>query len=65
LPPLYDHVSGVFDLNPIVFGVPLKILVKPDIACKHILSTYLFLLTLLTLLAGGVALPLEPGCVPP
>jgi predicted lipase len=62
LPPLYDHVSGVFDLNPIVFDVPPKILVKPDIACEHILSTYLFLLTHL---ASGVVLPLEPGCVPP
>jgi hypothetical protein len=61
LPPLYDHVSGLFDLNPVVFGIPPEILVKPDIPCEHKLSTYLFLLTKL---AGGVVLPLDPGCVP-
>jgi hypothetical protein len=62
LPPLYDHVSGLFDLNPVVLGIPPKILVKPEIACEHKLSTYLFLLTQL---AGGVALPLDSDCVPP
>jgi predicted lipase len=62
LPPLYDHVSGLFDLNAIVLGIPPRILVKPEIACEHKLSTYLFLLTQL---AGGVVLPLEPDCVPP
>ena len=62
LPPLYDHVAGLYDLNPVIFGIPPKILVKPEIACEHILSTYLFLLTRQ---AGGVVLPLSAGCVPP
>ncbi len=49
------------DLNAVVLGVPPKILVKPEIACEHILSTYLHLMTRQ---AGGVVLPLEPRCVP-
>jgi len=61
LPPLYDHVAGLFEINPVVFSVPPKVLVKPDIACQHILSTYLHLLTRL---AGGAVSPLDPGCVP-
>lgn len=61
LPPLYDHVLGLFELNPIQLGIPPKILVKFDIRCEHILSTYLHLLSLL---AGGAALPLEVTCVP-
>ena len=59
--PLYDHVASLFELNPVVWSVPPKVLVKPDIACEHHLSTYLFLLTQL---AGGTVLPLEQQCVP-
>jgi lipase (class 3) len=61
LPPLYDHVGGLFDLNPVILSLPPTILVKPEIACEHILSTYLHLLTRQ---AGGVVLPLDPKCVP-
>jgi len=61
LPPLYDHVSGLFELNPIKLGLPPKILVKPEVACEHHLTTYLHLLSLLT---GGPALPLNPECAP-
>jgi pimeloyl-ACP methyl ester carboxylesterase len=52
LPPLYDHVLGIFDLNP-------KLQVKLDILCQHHLTTYLHLLSLLT---GGAVLPLDQGC---
>jgi hypothetical protein len=52
LPPLYDHVLGIFDLNP-------KLQVKLDILCQHHLTTYLHLLSLLT---GGTVLPLDQGC---
>jgi Lipase (class 3) len=52
LPPLYQHVLGIFELNPM-----LK--VKLDILCQHHLTTYLFLLSLLT---GGAVLPLDQGC---
>jgi len=61
LPPLYDHVGGLIDLNPVVLGVPPKILVKPELVCEHILTTYLHLMTRQ---AGGVVLPLETKCVP-
>jgi len=59
--PLYDHVGGLIELNPVIFTPLPKILVKPEIACEHILSTYLFLMTKQ---AGGVQLPLDPNCVP-
>ena len=62
LPPLYEHVTGLIDLNPVILGIPPKILVKPEIACEHILSTYLYLMTRQ---AGGVILPLDPKCTPP
>jgi lipase (class 3) len=61
LPPLYQHVLGLFELNSIQLGVPPKILVKPDLICLHILTTYLYLLSLQ---AGGPILPLKPECVP-
>lgn len=61
LPPLYDHVPGLFELNPVKLGIPPKILVKFDIPCEHFLSSYLHLLSLL---AGGAVLPLDAGCVP-
>ena len=53
-PPLYEHVLGLYDLNPM-----LK--VKWDIPCEHHLTTYLYLLSLLS---GGTLLPLDGGCVP-
>ena len=62
LPPLYEHVTGVYDLNPVILGLPPRILVKPDLVCEHILTTYLHLLTHQ---AGGTILPLEAKCVPP
>ena len=52
LPPLYQHVLGIYDLNPM-----LK--VKLDILCQHHLTTYLYLLSLQT---GGTVLPLDQGC---
>lgn len=61
LPPLYEHVLGLYELNSIKLGIPPKILVKPDLVCLHILTTYLYLLSLQ---AGGAVLPLLPACVP-
>lgn len=62
LPPQYDHVLGMFELIPVkLLPLPPKILVKLDPLCSHILTTYLHLLSLL---ADGQALPLDPGCVP-
>jgi len=61
LPPLYDHVLGLFELNSIQLAIPPKILIKPDLVCLHILTSYLYLLSLL---AGGPVQPLQPQCVP-
>jgi len=61
LPPLYDHVSGLFELNPVQLSVPPKVLVKFDIPCEHFLNSYLHLLSRMT---GGTALPLDAQCVP-
>ena len=61
LPPLYEHVLGLYELNSIQLGIPPKILVKPELACLHILTSYLYLLSRL---AGGPVLPLKPECVP-
>jgi hypothetical protein len=61
LPPLYDHVLGLYDLNPIKFGIPPTVLVKCDIPCEHSLKSYLYLLSKL---AGEEVLPLEAQCVP-
>ena len=60
LPPLYEHVLGLFELNSVTL-LPPKFLIKPDIPCQHILTSYLFLLSLQ---AGGTVLPLKPECVP-
>ena len=54
LPPQYEHVLGLYDLNPM-----LK--VKLDILCEHHLTTYLYLLSLS---AGGPVLPLDGDCQP-
>jgi predicted lipase len=62
LPPLYDHVQGLCEVNPVMlFPLPPKILVKPTIACEHILGTYLHLLSMAS---GGPILPLDAMCVP-
>jgi hypothetical protein len=61
LPPLYEHVVGLFELNPVVLSIPPQVLVKAEIVCEHILTTYLFLLSRL---AGGPPLQLDPKCVP-
>jgi Lipase (class 3) len=61
LPPLYDHVLGLFELNPVKLVVPPQVLVKFDIPCEHFINTYLYLLSRL---AGGVILALDPQCVP-
>jgi hypothetical protein len=61
LPPLYDHVLGLYDLNPVKFGISPTVLVKCDIPCEHFLTSYL---NLLSQLAGGKVLPLDAQCVP-
>ncbi len=62
LPPLYDHVDTLVDLNPVrLLPLPPKILVKPTIPCEHALNSYLYLLSLG---AGGPPIPLDAGCVP-
>jgi hypothetical protein len=60
LPPLYEHVNTLFDLNPIKL-IPPQALVKFDIPCEHFLTSYLHLLSLL---AGGTPLALDATCVP-
>jgi pimeloyl-ACP methyl ester carboxylesterase len=60
LPPLYEHVHTLYDLNPIVLFPP-QVLVKFDIPCEHFLTSYLHPLSLE---AGGVSLPLDSACVP-
>jgi predicted lipase len=52
LPPLYEHVLGIHDLNPMAS-------VKFDLLCEHHLTTYLNLLSRGT---GGAVLPLNPEC---
>jgi Lipase (class 3) len=60
MPPLYDHVSTPFELNPVqMTPLPPKVLVKPTLACEHILDTYLYLLSLA---AGGAVIPLDAQC---
>jgi hypothetical protein len=60
LPPLYEHVLGLYELNSVTL-IPPKILVKTELACLHILTTYLYLLSLQ---AGGAVLPLQATCLP-
>lgn len=59
--PLYDHVAGEMEINPIDFGPPPKVLVRSDLTCEHILTSYLHVLTHQ---AGGPLLPLEANCTP-
>jgi Lipase (class 3) len=61
LPPLYDHVLGLYEVNSIQLGIPPKVLIKPELACLHILTSYLYLLSKQ---APGTILPLMPQCVP-
>lgn len=61
LPQLYEHVLGLYELNSVQLGLQPKLLVRPDVVCLHILTTYLFLLSQQ---AGGAILPLQPACVP-
>ena len=63
LPPLYDHVKGLNELNPVqLLPLPPKVLIRPELACEHILSSYLYLLSLQS---GGPVIPLSSGCLPP
>ena len=60
MPPLYDHVSTPFELNPVqMAALPPKVLVKTTLACEHILDTYLHLLSLAS---GGEVIPLDAQC---
>jgi hypothetical protein len=60
LPPFYEHVAKLFDLNPILLLPFPKTLVKPTIPCEHALDTYLHLLSVAS---GGPVLPLDQDCV--
>jgi hypothetical protein len=59
--PLYEHVIGEMEINPIDLGPPPKVLVRTDLTCEHILTSYLHILTHK---AGGPLLPLEATCTP-
>ena len=59
--PLYQHVAGEMEINPIDLGPPPKVLVRTDLTCEHILTSYLHILTHQ---AGGPDLPLEATCTP-
>jgi hypothetical protein len=64
-PPLYDHVTGEFSLNPIkttLFPPKIEPLLKTELACLHILTSYLHLLS--QLIPGAPNLPLKPECTP-
>lgn len=59
MPPVYDHVADPKELNPVLWSLPPKVLVKPELACQHILDTYLHLLSIGS---GGQVLPLDSAC---
>jgi adhesin HecA-like repeat protein len=62
LPPAYEHVRALLDLNPVQFlPLPPRSVVKLEIACQHFLDTYLHLLSRAS---GGPVLPLDLACVP-
>jgi Lipase (class 3) len=52
LPPLYEHVNQLLDLNPMLQ-------VKTDVLCEHHLTSYLYLISKL---GSGPVLPLDAGC---
>ncbi len=58
LPPLYEHVGALYDLSAVIFFPP-KILVKPELACEHHMTTYLHLLSQKS---GGPLLSLDAPC---
>jgi hypothetical protein len=62
LPPLYDHVSELFELNPTSSGLNPQPLLRFTIPCQHILTSYLYLLSLLP----GANKPeaLDQSCTP-
>jgi hypothetical protein len=60
LPPLYEHVAGLYELNSVKL-IPPRFLVKCELACEHHMTSYLHLLSLL---AGKTVQPLDIGCVP-
>lgn len=62
MPPLYEHVAGFYELSSVRFlPLPPKVLVDPDPVCSHILTTYLYLMSVA---AGGAILPLDTTCKP-
>jgi len=62
LPPIYEHVLGLFEVNPLqLLPFPPRSLVKPTIACEHVLNSYLHLLSVVS---GGPVLPLDQTCAP-
>lgn len=61
-PPLYEHVQQPVDLNSVqLLPLPPRLLIKPEIACEHIINSYLHLVSLA---AGAAVWPLDAGCVP-
>jgi len=62
-PPLYEHVLGEFPLNPAkvtLFPFSVTPLLKLDVVCLHILTSYLHLLGQL----AGQDFPLDGKCEP-
>lgn len=64
LPPMYQHVAGLVDLNPTLPGPPPSTLINFNIPCEHILSSYMFLLSRLpgVLPALQEQFVLDPAC---
>lgn len=60
LPPFYEHVEAVTELNPVQF-LPPRFLVRPELACEHALTTYLHLMSIQ---AEGPVRPLDAACIP-
>jgi len=61
LPPQYEHVNTLFEINSVTIALPPKLLVKLDIGCEHHMTTYLYLLSLK---GPGPVLPLDADCAP-
>ncbi|MFI5457961.1 MAG: hypothetical protein ACHRXM_21180 [Isosphaerales bacterium] len=60
--PPYEHVDLLYELIPIqLLPLPPKILLKPTIACQHVIESYLHLLSLVS---GGPVIPLGKTCTP-
>jgi hypothetical protein len=61
-PPMYEHVTTLFELNPVrLLPLPPQLVVKPTIECQHFVDTYLHLLSVA---AGGPVLALDQNCAP-